>query len=132
MNRVHHAALLTALLFLARPALAEASCPPIELTYDEHEQISQKKADTNQDCRHDEIVHYDAGRAARAERDTDFDGRMDVWLYFEVALPDGVVGLENRVFFEIAPTQVNTALVRERGKTRTLIFHADAPVHALR
>ena len=81
-------AILLALLLapLAGPAPARTNCPAIELLYDEFEQLSEKRTDTNEDCRPDEFVYYREGKAERAERDQDFDGRIDVWLYFG---PDG-------------------------------------------
>ena len=54
----------------------------MELIYDENEQIAERKSDTNKDCRFDETVYYIDGVAERAERDTDFDGRTDVWTFF--------------------------------------------------
>ncbi|HEY5659036.1 MAG TPA: hypothetical protein VIY27_14710, partial [Myxococcota bacterium] len=63
--------------------MARGACPPIELLYDANEQIAERKSDTNQDCRHDEFVYYVDGVAERAERDTDFDGRIDAWVFFE-------------------------------------------------
>jgi azurin len=70
-----------ALLLLAAPAYASSRCPAVELDYDDDEQLSQKRSDTNQDCRHDEFVFYVNGKAERAERDRDFDGRIDVWIF---------------------------------------------------
>ena len=64
-------------------AAGQGSCPPVELIYDENEQIAESRKDTNEDCRLDEIVYYIDGVAERAERDTDFDGRVDVWIFFE-------------------------------------------------
>ena len=81
MHRIYLALLL--LLAPLAAASAKAGCPPIELLYDEYEQIAEKRSDTNHDCRHDEIVHYVDGVAERAERDTDHDGRSDVWQYFD-------------------------------------------------
>ncbi|MDH5567100.1 MAG: hypothetical protein OEY15_10580, partial [Myxococcales bacterium] len=84
MSRVATNTLAAALLLaLADAAFARSSCPPVELLYDDNEQIAERRTDTNQDCRHDEFVHYSAGVAERAERDTDHDGRIDVWLFFE-------------------------------------------------
>src|SRR5687767_7711150 len=60
-----------------------SACPPVELRYDESEQLVERRADTNKDCRQDEFVFYENGIAARAERDTDFDGRVDAFLYYE-------------------------------------------------
>ncbi|MGE4652612.1 MAG: hypothetical protein AAEJ53_17125, partial [Myxococcota bacterium] len=60
MHRIHLALLLLAPLF-ATPA--KAGCPPVELLYDEYEQIAEKRSDTNEDCRHDEIVYYVDGVA---------------------------------------------------------------------
>ena len=75
------AAVLTALA--AAPAFAQAACPPVELRYDENEQLQERRADTNKDCRQDEFVYYNGGIAERAERDTNFDGRVDVFLFYE-------------------------------------------------
>ena len=81
---MYHIHLALALLLLALPfGPASAACPPIELLYDEYEQIAQKRSDTNSDCQHDEVVHYVDGIAQRAERDTDHDGGFDVWQYYE-------------------------------------------------
>ena len=44
--------------------------------------IAEKHSDTNKDCKHDEFVYYAEGRPQRAERDQDFDGRIDAWVYF--------------------------------------------------
>lgn len=46
------------------------------------------------------------------------------WLYFEIVIPDGPTDhvLSNTLFFEIAPTQVNTVRLNAHGKTRTLVF----------
>ena len=51
---------IAALLFLplTPAASAQTSCPAVELRYDEHEQLAEKRSDTNQDCRHDEFVYY--------------------------------------------------------------------------
>jgi hypothetical protein len=81
MNRILLATAFLALLTL--PLAAAAGCPPVELVYDANEQIAEKKADTNKDCRHDQHVFYVDGVAQRAERDTDFDGRLDVWVFYE-------------------------------------------------
>jgi hypothetical protein len=83
MNRDLLARALLVALPLAVAAPAAASCPPVELVYDANEQIAEKKADTNKDCRHDQHVFYVDGVAQRAERDTDFDGRLDVWVFYE-------------------------------------------------
>lgn len=62
-------------------------------------------------------------------------GIEEAWLYFEVALPrsGGTADhrLENSLFFEIAPTQVNRVLVRDGDRTRELLFSRDGRVHPL-
>src|SRR5262249_2301887 len=62
---------------------AQQRCSPVELIYDENEQIAESHKDTNGDCKFDEVVFYKNGVAERAERDTDHDGRTDAWIYFE-------------------------------------------------
>ena len=69
-------ALLVAVAILAAPA-ARADCPAVELRYDENEAVAEKHSDTNKDCKHDEFVYFADGRPERAERDQDFDGRVD-------------------------------------------------------
>ncbi len=80
--------LLGALLAAISSPLAEAraACAPIELLYDENEQIHEKRVDHDRDCRYDEIVHYASGAPERAEKDTDLDGAMDIWIFYG---PDG-------------------------------------------
>ncbi len=84
--------LLTALLILtactAPPSRGKAGsrCPEVDLRFDERERIEERRIDKNGDCRFDEVVYYDDGRPRRAEIDSDFDGRVDTWVYFE---PDG-------------------------------------------
>jgi hypothetical protein len=70
-------------LFAAGSAEAQRRCSPVELIYDENEQIAESHKDTNADCRFDEVVYYRNAVAERAERDTDHDGRVDAWIYFE-------------------------------------------------
>ena len=73
-----------ALLVLASgSAGAEKRCPAVELRYDEFENLSEKHVDSNKDCQHDQAVYYADGRAKRAEIDSDFDGRIDTWTFFE-------------------------------------------------
>ena len=66
---------------LAEGARPQTNCPAVELHYDDAEQLDEKRTDTNQDCRHDEIVYYIEEIPERAERDRDFDGRMDLWIF---------------------------------------------------
>jgi hypothetical protein len=80
-------ALLASLLLLSAGSAdaqqAPKNCPALDLRYDEAENVSEKRSDKNKDCRPDEIVYYAEGRPERAESDTDLDGRMDVWTFFE-------------------------------------------------
>ena len=71
-----------ALLALA-PVGAEAACPPVELFYDDAEQLAEKRTDTNRDCKPNEVVHYENGRPVRAELDRSGDGAFDTWLVYE-------------------------------------------------
>ena len=79
--------LLVPLLLLAGPVVAQTpGRSPVVLEYDADEQLKLKKVDTNGDGKYDEFVHYVGGKTARAERDDDYDGRVDVWIHFR---PDG-------------------------------------------
>lgn len=51
----------------------------------------------------------------------------EAWLYFEIALPGGPAGhrIRNTMFFEVAPTQVNTVQVSRGREGRTLVFRRD-------
>ena len=73
------------LLLLLVPAAshAQANCPTVDLRYDAAENISEKRVDKNHDCKPDEIIYYTDGKPERAEADTDLDGKMDVWTWFE-------------------------------------------------
>ncbi|MBW2493300.1 MAG: hypothetical protein JRE43_01000, partial [Deltaproteobacteria bacterium] len=52
-------ALFALLASIAMPlAGARAACAPIELLYDENENIHEKRVDHNKDCTYDEIVYY--------------------------------------------------------------------------
>ncbi len=53
------------------------------LLYDDNEQVAEKHFDSNRDCRHDQFIYYIEGTPERAENDSDFDGRVDVWTFFE-------------------------------------------------
>jgi len=66
----------------ALPAFGQGSCSAVELRYDENENLAQKLSDTNKDCKHDEFVFYIDGKPERAERDTDHNGQIDVWIFF--------------------------------------------------
>jgi len=81
-------ALLFAALLLthAGAAAAQSKCPPIELLYDENEQLSERRRDSNADCRTDEFVYYESGKPVRAEQDGNHDGLIDSWTRFG---PDG-------------------------------------------
>ena len=60
------------LLALAAPTSnVRAACPPIELLYDENENLSEKHTDVNRDCTFDEFVYYVDGKPERGEKDTD-------------------------------------------------------------
>ena len=74
-----------ALLVAAHPADAQKKCAPVELLYDDKEELSEKRADNDKDCRIDEIVKYQGGKPARAEKDTNGDGRMDTWITYDAA-----------------------------------------------
>src|SRR5262245_31244102 len=73
-------------LCVAASASAQGTCPAVELKYDDSEQISEKRTDTNKDCKADQTVFYEDGKPARAEQDTNFDGRVDLWIVYG---PDG-------------------------------------------
>jgi len=77
------APLFALLAIVAAPlAGARAACAPIELLYDENENIHEKRVDHNKDCTYDEIVYYASGTPERAEKDTDLDGAFDIWIYY--------------------------------------------------
>jgi antitoxin component YwqK of YwqJK toxin-antitoxin module len=48
--------------------------------------MSEKRTDTNKDCKPDQIVFYEDGKAQRSEQDSNFDGRVDIWIIYG---PDG-------------------------------------------
>ena len=49
------------------PARAsETECIPIVLLYDENEELSERRSDTNRDCSHDEFVFYEQGKPVRS------------------------------------------------------------------
>src|SRR5438034_6282906 len=76
-------AALGLLLLVAAPAHAQTNCPTVDLRYDEAENIAEKRTDKNHDCKADEVVFYANGKPERAEADTDLDGKVDVWTFFE-------------------------------------------------
>lgn len=55
------------------------------------------------------------------------DAENRLWLYFEVALPDGVDGarLRHAVLTDEFSDQLNSVLVREAGRQVTLVFFPD-------
>ena len=55
----------------------------MELRYDENEALAEKHVDTNKDCKHDQYIYYLEGRAERAEIDTNHDGVLDTWTFFD-------------------------------------------------
>ncbi len=55
---------------------AHAACFPIELLYDENEDVHEKHVDHNKDCKFDEFVYYAGGKPERAEKDTDLNGAI--------------------------------------------------------
>ncbi len=82
--RSARAPFLALLAAVAAPlAGAHAACPPIELLYDENEDIHEKHVDHNRDCKFDEFVYYPSGKPERAEKDTDLNGVIDVWIFYE-------------------------------------------------
>ena len=85
--------LILLLGFFAPAAAAQTSCPAVELRYDDNEQLVEKRSDTNQDCRYDENVYYFDEKPERAERDRDFDGRFDLWIFYN---EDGSVGRQEQ------------------------------------
>ena len=77
------APLFALLAIVAAPlAGARAACAPVELLYDENENIHEKRVDHNKDCTYDEIVYYASGTPERAEKDTDLNGAFDIWIYY--------------------------------------------------
>jgi len=78
-----HLLIVPLLLAAAAPAAAGPRCPAVEFLYDENEDPAEKHVDTNKDCKHDQFVYYIGGKAERAEHDTNFDGRIDLWTFFE-------------------------------------------------
>ena len=67
---------------LAPPAQAQLPAPVV-LQYDDQEQLAEKRTDTNGDGRHDEVVFYEDGKPERAESDTNYDGRVDLWITYD-------------------------------------------------
>lgn len=55
------------------------------------------------------------------------------WLYFEIAAPDGVAGLEltNRALVEVEPTQINTVNIRARDQRTSLRLDRKRPTAAI-
>jgi hypothetical protein len=66
----------------AEQAHAQGKPPPVVLLFDENENVKEKRSDTNGDGRYDEYVYYEGGKPARAEQDSDHDGRLDTKLVF--------------------------------------------------
>ena len=70
---------------------------------------------------------------AGARRPLAFIGKeisvQGVWLYFEISLPDDLHGLvlSNRLLLDVAPTQINTAVLRRGEERRTLTLTRQHP-----
>ena len=79
--------------FALAPPEGALPCPEVDLFFDADEQVSEKRTDSNGDCRVDQVVHYAAGLPLRGEQDRDHDGRMDAWLHYGA---DGALIREER------------------------------------
>ena len=80
-------------------------------------------------------THFEMSAPKSAARPLAFVGHElgddFAWLHFQVAVGSGEslsgFRLENRVFFEIAPAQVNRVQIRHGGRTQTLLFRIEHP-----
>lgn len=77
------ALLCPALIFASSARAEEYQCVPKVLLYDENEELSERRVDTNRDCSHDEFVFYLNGKPLRSQRDRDHDGRLDSWSQYD-------------------------------------------------
>ena len=86
-RRQKRALALVALLCAAlSPGLALAQQKnKIVLEYDDQERLARRKTDTNGDGVFDETVFYENDVPKRAESDTDYDGKIDLWISYDVA-----------------------------------------------
>ncbi len=76
---------LTWIAIAASASTAETRCIPIVLLYDENEELAERRADTNRDCSHDELVFYERGHPVRSQRDRDHNGAFDSWTQYDNA-----------------------------------------------
>jgi len=74
---------LLAIVFAPLTGARAACTTAIELLFDENEDLHEKRVDNNNDCQFDEFVYYAGGEPERAEKDTDLNGAIDVWIFYE-------------------------------------------------
>ena len=55
----------------------------MNLLYDDKENLAEKHVDTNKDCKFDQFVYYLDGKPEKAEVDSNHDGRLDTWTFYE-------------------------------------------------
>src|SRR5215831_2538463 len=76
-------------LFASDSALAQGQQPPpkknkVVLEYDDQEHLARRKTDTNGDGIFDEVIYYKNDVPERAEADTNYDGKVDLWIRYDV------------------------------------------------